>query len=224
MVSGCTLNDDFEETADPLQPEGVYFRPPVATAVVVDPPPMTQAPRGGTNVIAPDTNFALMFDAAVEAVTVNGAAANGASRIWWWQVDPKRPPVSLFLNIEWQNRDGSKGSITVGPYEIAHTHGEPPILTAGTVADGSTDVRPASINASGFRFDFNERVTGTIKLTDEAGADLNWISNVAGQTATLTTAAGQELVNETTYKIQINVQDGGGNRTQVTITFVTQPK
>ena len=65
----------------------------------------------------------------------------------------------------------------------------------------------APINTGGLRFDFDEPVTGTIKLTDEAGADLNWIANVAGQTATLTAIAGQELVNETTYKIQIDVQD-----------------
>ena len=67
-------------------------------------------------------------------------------------------------------------------------------------------------------------VTGTIKLTDEAGVDLNWVAIVAGQTATLSAIAGQELVNETTYKIEIDIQDGAGNRLQETITFVTKPK
>ena len=75
-----------------------------------------------------------------------------------------------------------------------------------------------------FRFDFDERVTGTIKLTDEAGADLDWIGIVVDQTATLTPVAGQELVNETTYKIEIDVQDGSGNQTRRTITFITKPK
>ena len=60
----------------------------------------------------------------------------------------------------------------------------------------------------------DEDVAGSIKLTDEAGADLNWIATVAGQTATLTAVAGQELVNETTYKVEIDVHDGGGNQTQ----------
>ena len=101
----------------------------------------------------------------------------------------------------------------------------PAIPTSGySEADGANDVDPAPINAGGFRFDFDEPVTGTIKLTDEAGADLNWIANVAGQTATLTAVAGQELVNETTYKIEIDVADGAGNPLQTTITFVTKPK
>ena len=63
-----------------------------------------------------------------------------------------------------------------------------------------------------------------IKLTDEAGTDLHWQASIAGQTATLTTVAGQELVNQTTYKIEIDVHDGAGNQTQATITFVTKPK
>ena len=92
------------------------------------------------------------------------------------------------------------------------------------MADGDADVDPAPINAAGFRFDFDEAITGTIKLTDEAGVDLNWIGNVGGQTATLTPVAGQELVNETIYKIEIDVQDGAGNRTQWTITFATKLK
>ena len=79
-------------------------------------------------------------------------------------------------------------------------------------------------NAGGFRFDFDESITGTINLTDEAGANLNWIANVAGQTATLTPVAGQELVNETIYKIEIDVRDGADNALRTTITFVTKPK
>jgi hypothetical protein len=91
------------------------------------------------------------------------------------------------------------------------------------VADGSVNVNPAVMNA-GIRFDFDEDVTGTIKLTDEAGADLNWIASVFGQIAILTPVAGQELVNETTYKIEIDVADGAGLPLQRTITFVTKPK
>ena len=99
-----------------------------------------------------------------------------------------------------------------------------PVITSGTVANGDVDVDPAPINAGSFRYDFDEPITGTIKLTDEAGVNLNWIANVRGHTATLTAVAGQELVNETTYKIEIDVKDGAGNRTQMTITFVTKIK
>jgi hypothetical protein len=40
----------------------------------------------------------------------------------------------------------------------------------------------------------------------------------------MTPVAGQEMVNETTYKIEIHVADGAGNPFQLTITFVTKPK
>ena len=128
------------------------------------------------------------------------------------------------LNVSWTNRDGSSGSQVVGPYTVRPPDTTPPSITDGTVADGSIDVDPAPINAGGLRFDFDEDITGTIKLTDEAGVDLNWVATVAGQTATLTAVAGQELVNETTYKIEIDIDDAAGNRTQATITFVTKPK
>ncbi|MCE2393609.1 Ig-like domain-containing protein [Candidatus Poribacteria bacterium] len=96
----------------------------------------------------------------------------------------------------------------------------PPRITDGTVADGTVDVAPAPISGGGFRFDFDEDITGTVKLTDETGADLNWIANVWGQTATLTAVAGQELANETTYKIEIDFHDGAGNALRTTITSV----
>ena len=133
------------------------------------------------------------------------------------------------LNVSWTYRDGSSGSQAVGPYTVRAPDTTPPSITDGTVDDGAVDVDPAPINAGGFRFDFDEAVTGIIMLTDEAGADLNWIATVGGQTATLTAVAGQEvaeqeLINETTYKIEIDIDDAAGNRTQATITFVTKPK
>ena len=127
------------------------------------------------------------------------------------------------MNVIWTYRDGSSSSQAVGPYTVRVPDTTPPSITSGTVADGSVNVNPAAMNA-GIRFDFDEDVTGTIKLTDEAGAALNWIATVFGQIAILTPVAGQELVNETTYKIEIDVQDGAGNQFQVTITFVTKPK
>ena len=189
--------------------------------VMVDPSPTTTKP----NVyILTHTEFTLRFNEEVAAVTVNETPAAGSGRNWKWRADPHLPYGSVFLNIEWTNRDGSTGVKTVGPYEAVDNGGEPPIITSGTVSDGEADVDPAPINAGGFRFDFDEHVTGAIALTNEAGANLNWIASVAGQTATLTAVAGQELVNETTYKIEIDVQDGAGNLLEATITFVTKPK
>ena len=220
IINGCG-DDSPEEVTDPRQSED-DVGPASATEVVMDPPSRTNA--GRVLYVPPHTEFTLTFNEGVVAVTVNDAPATGSGLNWKWSAQPALPEESVMLHIEWKNRDGSKGSKTVGPYEVRHVHGEPPVITSGTVADGDADVDPAPINAGGLRFDFDEPVTGIIKLTDEAGVDLNWVATVAGQTATLTAVAGQEMVNETTYKIEIDVQDGAGNRTQGTITFVTKPK
>ena len=192
--------------------------PAPATKVEVDPAP-------GGSYTASNTEFRLSFDQEVIGVWVNNTPASGSKRNWQWRAYPGLPiGPGQALDIKWINRNGSTGAMKVGPYRIADVHNGEPVIVGGTVADGAVNVDPAPINAGGFRFDFDEPVTGIIKLTDEAGVDLNWIGTVAGQTATLTVVAGQELVNGTTYKIEINVQDAGGNPLQVTITFVTKPK
>ena len=229
IITGCG-DDPPEEVTEPPQSED-RVQLPRATTVVVDPPP----PANPNWAIPTNTEFTLKFDEEVVEVTVNDTPALGSGLDWKWSVYVAFPPGSpnvypvlpygpLKLRIKWKNRDGSKGYSTVGPYSVADNGGDPPEITSGTVADGETDVDPAPINAGGFRFDFDEPVTGTIKLTDEAGNNLNWIGTVVGSAATLTAIAGQELVNETTYKIEINVADGAGNLLETTITFVTKPK
>ena len=96
-----------------------------------------------------------------------------------------------------------------------------PSVVSGTVSHGDIKIDIGPINAGGFRFDFDEPIIGSIKLTDEAGVNLNWIANVLGQTATLTVVPGKELVDGKTYKIEIDVKDGADNKTKQTITFVT---
>ena len=202
-AGGTAANDDDDDAG-----------PPPATSVTVD-------PAGGATVPS-NQQFSLTFDQGVTAATVNGAAATGSGLNW--TASPALAEGSATLNVEWTNRDGSTGSQAVGPYTVSDPDVTAPGIASGTVADGDADVDPAPINAGGFRFDFDEAVTGSVKLTDEAGADLNWIANVGGQTATLTAVAGQELANETTYKVEIDVQDGAGNKTTTTLTFVTKPK
>ena len=174
--------------------------PPPATMVTVDPAAGATVPS--------NQQFSLTFDQGVTAATVNGAAATGSGLNW--TASPALAEGSATLNVGWTNRDGSTGSQAVGPYTIDDPDVEPPMIAGGTVADRDADVDPAPINVGGFRFDFDEPITGSIKLTDEVGADLNWIANVGGQTVTLTAVAGQELANETVYKIEIDVQDGAG--------------
>ena len=229
IITGCG-DDSPEEVKDPSQSED-RVQLPRATTVVVDPPP----PANPNWVIPTNTEFTLKFDEEVVEVTVNDTPALGSGLDWKWSVYvalsdgslnvfPSLPYGSLKLRIKWKNRDGSKGYSTVGPYKVADNGGEPPQITSGTVFDGTTGVNPAPINTGGFRFDFDREVTGTIKLIGEAGADLNWIATVQGSTATLTAVAGQELANETTYKVGIDVQDGSGRPLLTTITFVTKPK
>ena len=208
IISGC--GDDLsEEVTDPPQP---------APAIEV----MVNPASGGY--IPPNTEFALTFDEGVVSVTVNGTPATGSGLNWKSSAQPYLPEGLVFVVVEWINRDGSAGTVEVGPYNVAWGEDEPAAIMSATVSNGDADVDPAPINAGGFRFDFDEPITGRIYLADEAGADLDWIGTVAGQTATLTAIAGQELVNETTYKIEIDVQDLAGNQTQATITFVTKPK
>ena len=214
IASGCGDNLPEEVTDSPQLENDVSPSPTIKIAV---------DPASGAYIL-PYTKFTLTFNEEVMAVTVNDTPAVGSGLNWKWRAEFPLPYGPVSLKVKWTNRDGSKGFKTVGPYTVVDNGGEPPNITSGTVIDGETDVDPAPINAGGFRFDFDVDVTGTIKLTNEAGVDLNWVATVAGQTATLTAVAGQELVNETTYKIEIDVQDGAGNKTQMTITFVTKPK
>ena len=197
----------------------------------VDPLPATTVkvtPAPGA-VIPLNQQIWLYFDEPVTEVMVNGASTSVTgifdSKIAsFWMVSPALGEGLVMLNIEWTNRNGTTGSQAVGPYIIKNLDATAPSITRGTVANGQAGVNPALINASGLQYEFDEVVTGSIKLTDEVGTDLNWSGSVAGQTATLTPIAGQEITNETTYKIEIDIQDGAGNPLKVTITFVTKPK
>ena len=216
ILGGCA-DDDPPQLEDDVGPAS-------ATEVVIDPPPRASTDRVAYY-IPPNTKFTLTFNEGVIAVIVNDTPASGSGLNWKWSAQPVLPYGSVTLKIMWTNRDGSGGFATSGPYEVADVGGEPPFIMSGTVSDGSNDVNPTPINADGFRFDFTEDVTGTIKLTAEAGADLKWIGKVDGKTATLTPVAGRELVNETTYKVELDIKDGTGNALAPrTITFVTKPK
>ena len=219
IIGSCGDDDPPEEVVEPPQFED-DIPPHTGPPFIVDPAPVA--------VIPPNTEFSLTFEQGavgvkdVVAVTVNGVAATGAGANWTVSLTLQEGEV-LTLNVGWTNRDGSPGATVIGPYTIK-APGTPPRITRWTVADGDADVDPAPINQGGLRYDFDEPIIGTIKLTDEAGADLNWIATVAGRTATLTPIVGQELANETIYKVEIDVHDGADDRLQITITFVTKPK
>lgn len=199
--------------------------PTSATQVVIDPPPPSNA-SGTLHLFYPNTDFMLTFDREVVAVIVNDTPAQGSGFHWKWSTEPnlveEKGPITL--HIMWTNRNGSKAFAKVGPYHFGWGNEAPPEIHTGSVQDGATDVDPAPINISGFQFDFNEPVEGTIKLTDEAGTNLHWIGHVEGQTATLKPNERQKLLNATTYKIEIDVRDRGNWRTQATLSFFTKIK
>ncbi len=209
IISGCA---DDAPTEDVDHAHSV----PNAHLVKVNPGPCSP--------VFPDIEFTLSFDEGITAVKVNETPATGAGRDW--TVIPGLEVGTARLNIEWINRDGSRGDATIGRYVVLAGPEalESPAITRGTVRNGEVDVNPAPINTSGLLFSFDEPVAGGIKLTDEACADLNWTGTVDDRTAALTPVAGQELANNTVYKIEIDVQDGGGKRFRATITFVTKPK
>ena len=218
IIRGCADDAPTEDVMafSPLEGVAVALSPPSAHTVKVFPDPCLP--------VFPDTQFALTFDEGIDAASVNDTPATGAGRDW--VVMPGLEVGTARLNIEWFNRVGSLGTTTIGPYVVLAGPEvlESPTITRGTVRNGEADVDPVPINASGLLFVFDERVIGAIKLTDEACADLNWTGTVDGRTAALTPVAGQELANNTVYKVEIDVQDDGGNRFRATITFVTKPK
>ena len=218
IIRGCADDAPTEDVMalPPLEGVAAALSPPPAHTVKVYPDPCIP--------VFPDTQFTLTFDEGITAATVNDTHATGAGRNW--MVMPGLEVGTARLNIEWFNRDASRGATTIGPYVVraAPEVLESPAITGGTVRNGEVDVDPVPINASGLLFVFDEPVIGAIKLTDEACADLNWAGTVDDRTAALTPVAGQELANNTVYKIEIDVKDGEGNRFRATITFVTIPK
>ena len=231
IISGCG-DDSPEEVTDPSSPTTRGATPPRTDGLYDVPPPNTALPftidlLPGAE-IPPNTQFSLIFDnpgVAVAAVTVNGVAATGSGTNWTVSLTLPEGDGQA-LNVRWTYPDGRSGSQAVGPYTVRVPDTTPPRITGGTVADGTVNVDPAPLNAGGIEITFDEEVTAFIVLTDEAGVDLDWSVVVQGRTAILNLRpiTGLELVSETTYKIEINVQDGAGNPLQTTITFVTKPK
>ena len=129
-----------------------------------------------------------------------------------------QPPT---VNVHPPNVTVQPPTVNVLPPDVDST---PPVILSGTVTHGEDNVKPGPINATGLQFHFNESVTGVIKLTDAAGVNLNWLSNVAGRTATLMVFRGRELIGLQTYTIEIAVADEAGNSLRRQLQFVTAIK
>ena len=224
LCDDCSAPVSVPQPVLPTNPPPSNLPSPPPVKEDVGPPPATDvqvSPVPGTTIV-PNPRFVLTFDQSIIAATVNRFSATGFGLSW--RAFPTLTGGSVFLNVEWTNQDGSTGSKVVGPYTVREPDITPPRIVGGTVANGEIKVNPGSINAGGFRYDFDERVTGSIKLVDAAGIDLNWIASVAGQTATLTRVAEQALLLGSTYFIEIDVRDTAGNPSQIRIAFITHIK
>ena len=137
IISGCA---DDAPTEDVDHAHSV----PNAHMVKVNPDPCSP--------VFPDIQFTLSFDEGITAVMVNETPATGAGRDW--TVIPGLEVGTARLNIEWINRDGSRGATTIGPYVVLAGPEalESPAITRGTVRNGEANVNPAPINASGLLF------------------------------------------------------------------------
>lgn len=217
-IAPVSLPQPTPPPTDPLPPAREEVVPPPPP---VGPPPATDveiSPAPGSTIL-PNPRFVLTFNQGIIAATVNRFPATGFGQNW--RAFPTLVAGSVFLNIEWTNQDGSTGSKAVGPYAVREPDRTPPTIISGTVANGEIRVNPERINAGGLRYDFDEPITGSIRLLDGSGVVLNWVASVAGQTATLTRVTGQKLVEGSTYFIEIDVQDAASNQSEIRIVFVT---
>ena len=221
LCDDCSAPISVPQPVLPTNPPPSNLPSPLPVEEDVGPPPATDVhvfPVPGTTITS-NPQFVLTFNQGVIAATVNGFSATGSGLNW--SVSPVLAGGSVSLDVRWANQDGSTGSKAVGPYTVRDPDRTPPRIVNGTVVNGDLKVSPRPINAGGFRFDFNEPVTGSIKLIYASGVNLNWIANVDARTATLTPFAGKKLLPESAYSIEINVQDAAGNPSQIHIVFVT---
>ena len=106
-----------------------------------------------------------------------------------------------------------------------------PAIVAGTVTDGDDNVDPEPLNENGIQFEFDENINRyKIDLRLREGASLGWlprdlVRNDMGRRIQITPAEGVPLLEfDTTYEIDILVEDVGCLTVDFTIAFRTKPK
>ena len=106
-----------------------------------------------------------------------------------------------------------------------------PELVAGDVFDGEDNVDPEPLNENGIQFEFDENINRyRIDLRDEAGASLRWLPHGLTKLENpvphikITPAEGATLLEfDTTYKIDIFVEDLGCWTVDIPMVFRTKP-
>lgn len=167
--------------------------------------------------LAANGSISVTFDNNPGDVTASAGtvAGSGKSRT----INGPFTTGALALNLTWTNGDGSH---TLN-YTVVAADEAAPEVTASNPKDGAEGVDPAKVFEDGIEVTFNENVSGDLMLMD-GDDDVGWGSEASDNKITLTGNAGQELSNETEYKIAGTVKDGAGNEAEVSITFVTKAK
>ena len=106
-----------------------------------------------------------------------------------------------------------------------------PSIVAGDVFDGDGNVDPEPLNENGIQFEFDEGINRyRIDLRDEAGASLGWLPHGLTKLENpvphikIIPAEGATLLEfDTTYKIDIFVEDLGCWTVDIPIVFRTKP-
>lgn len=203
----------------------------------------TEPPAGEIEYFEPE--LTLHFDKPVSVVWVNDAEAqpmcSPPTRDWQISLHQRQ-----FVDITWPSSAGTHPEKEVcfavrytdetGTHEqelctlLPGISVQPPELEImeSSVKDGDKGVDPAPLNTNGITFQFFVMVAGTIEIRMENGTSLGWIarwnkSETYGDSVTIFPRPGEELVNGTTYIIQINVSDAGGfDKLIEEITFTTK--
>ena len=182
----------------------------------------------------------LHFDKPVSIVRVNNVAAKPirnppttdwkmslrqVEAIWLTAGDYPAQEVCLVINYTDESGTHKHDLCNWLPGIVVET--PIPQIIESSVEDGDIGVDPDLLNTSGITFRFSDDVAGSYEIRKEGGTSLGWIARWnkgnKGDSLTIVPPAGKELVNETTYVIEIYFTDAAGNKIYESITFTTKP-
>lgn len=156
----------------------------------------------------------LTFDKDPGTLTATGGKVGGAGAARTVTAD------AASIVLSWDNGGSATLNFTLAPKDTT-----PATISSSVPANGAKDVDPAPVNTDGIVITFSEnvKVVAGLDVTD-GGTKLGWVASAKDAVVTLKPPKGKELVNEKEYVVSGQVEDGGGNKTDVTVTFTTKAK
>lgn len=182
----------------------------------------------------------LHFDRPVTSVQVNDAEAQPMctppTRDWQislrefdtiWLPPGTHPPADVCLTVRYTDDTGRHEADVCNRLPGAVVESPIAELVESDVEDGDIGIDPAPLNANGISLLFSHIVTGIIEIRIENGRPLDWIAEWSkpeknGYSVTIVPRPGEELVNGTTYVIDVNLSDAPGNKIYAEIRFTTK--